>query len=182
MLNPKIAAVFAMAGLVFTSNILVEFPINNWITWGALIYPFTFLVTELINRFYGPKQARQVVYVGFFVAIVLSFWVANRRIAAASVTAFLVSQLLDISIFNRLRRGAWWLAPVVASSIATLLDTALFFSVGFAGTDFPWVTIAFGDWVIKFGMDIALLLPFRVFLGINPKILVNNQTSQAGIA
>lgn len=177
MLNPKLVAVSGMAGLVVASNILVEFPINSWITWGALIYPFTFLVTELMNRFYGPRPARQVVYVGFFAATFLSFWVANRRIAIASVTAFLVSQLLDISIFNRLRRGTWWLAPVVASSIATSLDTAMFFTIGFVGTDFPWVTIGLGDWAIKFGMDILLLLPFRAFISfgstfVNPDPIV----------
>lgn len=164
----KIIAAFCMAILVVASNILVEYPINHWITWGALTYPVTYLITELMNRFYGPQAARKVVYSGFLAAIFLSFWVANKRIALASTTAFLISQLLDISLFNRFRRGSWWVAPVVASCLATSIDTILFFSVAFAGTDFPWVTVALGDWCIKFGMDIVLLLPFRVFLGLNP--------------
>jgi uncharacterized PurR-regulated membrane protein YhhQ (DUF165 family) len=140
MRDLNIFSIFGMTVLVLASNILVEYPINKWMTWGSLTYPFTFLITELVNRIYGPKRAKRVVYVGFVSAIVFSFWTVNWRISFASVWAFLISQLLDIFLFDRLRRKTWWVAPLVASSFATFTDTAIFFSLAFAGTNFPWIT------------------------------------------
>jgi uncharacterized PurR-regulated membrane protein YhhQ (DUF165 family) len=158
------AAVFAMITFTAASNFLVEIPINNWLTWGTFTYPFTFLVSELTNRFYGPRLARRVVYFGFAAAIALSFSLLNRRIALASSIAFLVGQLLDISVFNRLRRQTWWVAPAGASFAASFVDTLIFFSLAFAGTQVPWVTLGLGDFGIKVLMDLGLLLPFRLAL------------------
>ena len=154
-----------MALLVAGSNILVKTPINDWITWGAFLYPFTFFVTELTNFYHGPRAARKVVYSGFFVAAVFSIFIADTRIVTASTTAFLVSQLLDIAIFSRLRRlGNWWIAPAIASIVATLIDSGMFFSIAFAGTEFPWVSVAIGTAAMKGLIDLGLLLPFRLLI------------------
>lgn len=156
------AAFLAMVAIVAASNYLVEFPINNWLTWGALTYPITFLITELANRTHGPAIARRIVYAGFATAVMLSIKLATPRIACASGLAFLLAQLLDISVFNRLRASAWWYAPFCASVLASLVDTCLFWSVAFWGEPFPWVTLAMGDFAVKLGLDIAMLLPFRL--------------------
>lgn len=155
-------AYLAMIAVVSASNYLVQFPINDWLTCGAFTYPASFLVTELTNRFYGPKQARKVVYVGFVIAVILSIWLATPKIALASGMAFLVSQLLDIAVFNRLRNGAWWYAPFFASLLASIVDTGMFWSIAFWGEDLPVLTWATGDFGIKFAMDVAMLTPFRM--------------------
>ena len=153
---------FAMTLLVAASNLLVLFPINDWLTWGAFPYPATFLVTELTNRFHGPAQARWVVYVGFALAVVLSVWMATPKIALASGAAFLLAQLLDISVFNRLRQAPWWCAPLFASVLASLFDAAIFWNIAFWGEDVPLLTWAVGDTTVKLLMDVALLTPFRL--------------------
>lgn len=155
-------AFLAMIMVVATSNYLVQFPINDWLTWGALPYPISFLVTELTNRFYGPKTARHVVYAGFILATLLSVWLANPKIAFASGSAFLISQLLDIFIFNRLRQATWWYAPFFASFLASVVDTIVFWNMAFWRESVPLLTWALGDFSIKFLMDAAMLIPFRI--------------------
>lgn len=154
----------AMIFAVVISNILVDIPINNWLTWGAFTYPLTFLVTELTNYYYGSRLARRVVYIGFFVAFFLSLLLANTQIACASASAFLVGQLLDIGVFAHLRRRAWWLAPASASFLGSLVDTLVFFSLAFWGQGLLIFTLGAGDLGIKLLMDLAMLLPFRIFL------------------
>ncbi len=156
--------VAAMAVIVAASNFLVQFPINDWLTYGAFTYPVSFLVTDLTNRALGPGRARRVVYAGFAIAVVLSAFLATPRIAIASGSAFLIAQLTDIFIFNRLRNAAWWRAPLVSSSIASAVDTALFFSLAFAGTGLPWSTWAIGDYAVKLAVAGAMLVPFRLLL------------------
>ncbi len=159
-----ILGIVAMTVIVTASNVAVQFPINDWLTWGALTYPVSFLVTDLTNRALGTKAARRVVYVGFAVAVVLSVLAAGPRIALASGLAFLLAQLLDIAIFDRLRRGIWWEAPFVSSTLASALDTALFFALAFAGTGLPWTTWALGDYGAKLAMALAMLVPFRALM------------------
>ena len=158
-------AVLAMGLVVLSSNILVQFAINDWLTWGAITYPFAFLVTELVNRAFGPAQARRVAWFGFAVAVAASAVLAPARIAAASGLAFLLSQMLDITVFDRLRQSRWWRAPLVATVLAAILDTCVFWGVGFAGEDVPWVTWALGDLGVKLVMAVCLLLPFRLLIG-----------------
>lgn len=165
------AAIAAMCTIVVASNILVQYPINAWLTWGALTYPAAFLVTELVNRFYGPQRARRVAWAGFAVAVLASVTLATPRIALASGTAFILSQLLDISVFDRLRQQRWWRAPLIATVFAAVLDTAVFFSLAFHGTEVPWVTLGIGDLGVKLAVGICLLLPFRLAIG---KHLHNN--------
>ena len=157
--------VAAMVAVVAGANVAVQYPINEWLTWGAFTYPFAFLVTDLTNRRLGPARARTVVYVGFALAVVLSALLATPRIALASGSAFVTAQLLDISVFNRLRRLPWWQAPLISSGIASVWDTAVFFGLAFAGTGLPWITWAIGDLGAKAAMALALLLPFRALMG-----------------
>lgn len=159
-----LAGAAAMTAVVVASNILVQYPINDWLTWGAFTYPIAFLVTDLSNRSLGPARARRVVYVGFAVAVILSIVLATPRIALASGTAFLSAQLLDIYIFDRLRRGVWWRAPVISSGVASVFDTAIFFSLAFAGTGLPWITWGLGDFGAKVAMALALLVPYRLLM------------------
>ena len=157
-------AVAAMALVIATSNYLVQFPINDWLTWGAFSYPFAFLVTDLTNRAFGPRRARQVVAAGFVVAVALSLALAPWRIAIASGGAFLLGQLLDVQLFDRLRRASWWLAPLLSSALASVVDTFVFFGGAFAGEGLPWVTWALGDLAVKLAMALALLAPFRLLM------------------
>jgi uncharacterized PurR-regulated membrane protein YhhQ (DUF165 family) len=157
-------AMLAMVVVVSASNWLVQFPINDWLTFGAFTYPMAFLVSELTNRRAGPQAARRVAWLGFAAAVCVSAWLAPARIAAASGIAFLSAQLLDISIFHRLRRQSWWRAPLVASVLASVFDTALFFSCAFAGTAMPWLSLAAGDLMFKLAMAVFLLMPFRLLL------------------
>jgi len=160
-MNRMIPPIVAMAALVALSNYTVQFPINDWLTWGALTYPVTFLVTDLTNRALGPARARIVVLVGFVLAVALSIWLATPRIALASGAAFLFAQLLDVAVFNRFRQtDKWWAAPLAGSVIGSVLDTFLFFSIAFQGTDMPWVTLALGDLLVKGAMALVLLAPY----------------------
>ena len=154
-----------MAVIVAASNFLVRIPINDWLTWGALSYPAAFLVTDLINRRIGPDAARRVVYVGFACGVALSLLTSTVRIALASGAAFLLAQLADVWLYDRLRRLAWWRAPLVSSTLASALDTALFFSLAFALTGLPWMTWALGDYGVKVAVACAMLLPFRLLMG-----------------
>ncbi len=130
-----------MTLVVVSSNYLVQFPFNatlfginlaDLLTYGAFTYPFAFLVTDLTNRQFGTSAARKVVAVGFAIAVLFSIFASTHRIAIASGTAYLVGQLLDITVFNRLRRLSWWKAPLVASLLGSAIDTVIFFSLAFA--------------------------------------------------
>jgi len=154
--------IIAMVLVVASANYLVQFPVNDWLTWGALTYPVSYFVTDLTNRRFGPEAARRVVYIGFALAVVASIWLASPRIAIASGAAFLVSQLMDVVIFTRLRRRAWWQPPLFSSVIGSAVDTALFFALAFWGTSMPWITLAVGDYGVKVVIALALLLPWRV--------------------
>ncbi len=157
--------VVAMTVIVAASNVLVQFPINDWLTWGAFTYPIAFLVTDLTNRAVGAARARQVVCAGFALAVVFSIVLATPRIAVASGLAFLVAQLLDVYIFDRMRQMArWWAPPLVSSSFASAVDTALFFSIAFVGTSVPWVTLGLGDYAVKLVLALAMLIPFRALM------------------
>jgi len=157
--------VAAMVAVVAGSNLAVQYPINDWLTWGAFTYPVAFLVTDLTNRRLGPEPARRVAYVGFALAVALSIALAGPRIALASGCAFLTAQLLDILVFDRLRRLPWWQAPLLSTALASLWDTGLFFSLAFAGSGLPWITWAIGDLGAKAAMALLLLLPFRALMG-----------------
>lgn len=156
--------ILAMTFVVAFSNWAVNYPINDWLTWGAFTYPVVYLVTDLTNRALGPHAARRVAWVGFALAVVLSIGLANWRIALASGTAFILSQLLDIAAFNRLRNLSWWQAPLIGSLIASVLDTALFFFLAFYGTGLNWITLATGDLGVKWLMAALLLAPYRAML------------------
>jgi uncharacterized PurR-regulated membrane protein YhhQ (DUF165 family) len=165
-LRLTIAFAAAMVAIVVSSNVLVQYPLSDWLTWGALTYPSSFLVVDLANRYHGPRMARRIVYVGFVVALVLSAWLATPRIALASGTAFLCAELLDVTIFNLLRRHAWWKPPLVSTLFASVVDTAIFFTLAFAGTDMPWVTLGLGDLGMKVAIALIALIPFRIALAV----------------
>jgi queuosine precursor transporter len=188
--------VAAMAAVVAASNFLVQFPfahfgLQDLLTWGAFTYPVAFLVTDLTNRRFGPKAARRVVYAGFAIAVVLSVWLASPRIAIASGSAFLVAQLIDVAVFDRLRQARWWKAPLVSSVIGSVVDTVIFFSLAFAarfafldtgfgredgslgfavpfmGGEVPlWVSLAIGDFCVKMLVGVAMLAPYGALLGL----------------
>ena len=168
--RPLVFGVLAMIVVVTASNVLVQFQINEWLTWGAFTYPVAFLVTDLINRSFGPAAARRVVFVGFALAVVASWLVLEGffdgpRIAIASGIAFLSGQLLDVRVFDRLRAArAWWQPPLVSSVVGSALDTVLFFALAFAGTGVPWVTLAAGDYAVKLATAALLLGPFRLLM------------------
>lgn len=165
MARGMVVAGIAMVAVVTISNYLVQFPLGDWWTWGAMTYPVAFLVTDLTNRAFGPSRARQIVYVGFALGVAMSLALAPWRIAAASGTAFIVGQFLDISLFNRFRQATWWKAPLIGSILASIVDTALFFSLAFAGEDMPWVTLALGDLAAKLALAVLFLAPFRALMG-----------------
>jgi hypothetical protein len=199
--------VIAMATIVVASNILVQFLLlDGLLTWGAFTYPFAFLVTDLMNRVYGPSAARRVVFVGFLTGVICSligsqvmlqgdgyeYAAVAFRIAVGSGIAFLVAQLVDVAIFDRLRSGAWWRAPLASTVIGSALDTAIFFTIAFSasvpffsenanaevswawenvpllvfGSDAPlWVSLALADWMVKLAIALIALVPFRVMVG-----------------
>ena len=193
-------SILAMVAVVTASNVLVQFPVQanlgpihlgDILTWGAFTYPFAFLVSDLTNRYDGPRRARAVVLVGFAVALCLSAYLSTPRIAIASATAFLVGQLLVIAVFSRLRNRFWLVPPLSASLIGSLLDTAIFFSLAFApafgfidtwfgmldgslgvrapwlgvGADVPlWLSLASGDFSVKFLAALLLLAPYRLLM------------------
>jgi uncharacterized integral membrane protein (TIGR00697 family) len=165
-----------MGVVIIASNYLVQFPINKYnlqeiLTYGAFSYPITFLITDLANRRFGKEKARKLVYFGFTVGILLTLFVSTNfediisiRIAIGSGVAFLVAQLVDIEIFQRLRNNAWFVAPMTSSVFGSIIDTFLFFSISFLGTGIPWVTLAFGDLFVKFLMALLMLIPFRLLI------------------
>ena len=161
---PIAAPVAAMAAVIVLSNVLVQHPINDWLTWGAFSYPLVFLVTDLTNRALGPAMARRVAWIGFAVAVVVSLLLAPWRIALASGTAFLFAQLMDITVFNRWRRQSWWKAPLLGSLVASVVDTAVFFFLAFAGSGMDWLMLAGGDLAVKAAMAAMLLAPYRALL------------------
>lgn len=159
-------AFIAMVTVIVASNVLVLFPINDWLTWGAFPYTISFLITELSTRFHGPSKARIIVYTGFAAGVAISFILSTPRIALASAFAFLFSQLLDIAVFTRLRQSStWWFAPLAASILASAVDSAMFWSFAFFGEDLPFVTWAIGDTFVKFAVDLVMLVPFRMAIG-----------------
>lgn len=188
-----------MTLVVVASNFLVQFPLHaelaginlaDILTWGAFTYPVAFLITDLTNRQFGPRAARKVVFAGFVVGVTLSFYTSVPRIAIASGSAYLAGQLLDISVFNRLRRQAWWRAPLVGSLIGSMLDTVIFFSFAFAaflvflGPNDPfalesapilgvfsaaaprWISWAIGDFSVKMIVGLVMLLPYGALMNV----------------
>ena len=165
-----------MAGIVAISNFLVQFPVNylgleNILTYAAFTYPITFLITDLANRKYGKLIARRVVYFGFFIGIILTLYFSTNfedlisiRIAIGSGAAFLVAQLLDVRVFDLLRKKIWFIAPLSSSLLGSLIDTFLFFSISFYNTDVPWITLAMGDFIVKVLISLIMLIPFRLLL------------------
>jgi uncharacterized integral membrane protein (TIGR00697 family) len=165
-----------MGAVIIISNYLVQFPINKFnlqdvLTYGAFSYPIVFLITDLANRRFEKKKARKLVYIGFAVGILLTVFVSTNfqdiisiRIAIGSGTAFLIAQLIDIEIFQRLRNNLWFVAPITSSIIGSIIDTFLFFSIAFLGTGIPWVTLAFGDLLVKLLMALLMLIPFRLLI------------------
>ena len=166
-----------MGVVVLTSNYLVQFPINYYgleeiLTYGAFSYPVAFLITDLANRSYGKVVARKIVYVGFIIGIVFTLFFSTNfadlisvRIAIGSGTAFMVAQLLDVQIFDYLRKKKWFVAPLTSSLIGSTVDTFLFFSISFYATGIPWVTLSLGDLAVKVLVALLMLIPFRLLLG-----------------
>jgi queuosine precursor transporter len=194
-----LAGILAMAAIVVASNILVQFLLGDFLTWGALTYPLAFLVNDVMNRVHGPAAARRVVWAGFAVGVACSLIgtqimgdygpLVTLRIAVGSGLAFLTAQLLDVAIFDRLREGAWWRAPLASTLVGSSVDTALFFSIAFAaqlawlepgndvawaneavpllglGTPTPlWVSLALADWGVKLALALLALAPFRIIV------------------
>jgi uncharacterized integral membrane protein (TIGR00697 family) len=189
-----------MAVIVIASNVLVQFLVGSWLTWGAFTYPFAFLVTDIMNRLHGPRAARQVVAAGFVVGLACSFVgsqiegpfgpLVSLRVAIGSGTAFLVGQLLDVAVFNRLRAGSWWRAPFAASVAGSVIDTGVFFTIAFSaslsfvapgvdvawanealpllgrGPEAPlWMSLALADFLVKLAIAVFALAPFRAAVG-----------------
>ena len=175
---------FIMGVVVLASNYLVQFPINylnleNILTYGAFSYPIAFLITDLANRSFGKLVARKIVYIGFVIGISFTLLFSTNfadfisvRIAIGSGTAFLVAQLLDVQIFDNLRKKEWYIAPLTSSLIGSTIDTFLFFSISFYGTGVPWVTLSLGDLSVKILVAIIMLIPFRILLKIFKPIKV----------
>jgi uncharacterized integral membrane protein (TIGR00697 family) len=171
-----------MGVVVLSSNYLVQFPINYYglseiLTYGAFSYPIAFLITDLANRFYGKFVARKIVYVGFFIGIIFTLFFSTDfadlisiRIAIGSGVAFITAQLLDIQIFDRLRKKEWFIAPLTSSFIGSTVDTFLFFSISFYATGVPWITLSLGDLAVKLFVSLVMLIPFRILLKISKPI------------
>jgi len=166
----------SMGLVVLTSNFLVQFPVKYYgldeiLTYGAFSYPIAFLITDLTNRTYGKIIARKIVYIGFIVGIIFTLLFSTNftdlisvRIAIGSGTAFIFAQLLDVQIFDKLRKNIWFIAPLTSSIIGSTVDTFLFFSISFYGTGVPWVSLSFGDLSIKLLVTFVMLIPFRLLL------------------
>ena len=171
-----------MGVVVLSSNYLVQFPINYYglseiLTYGAFSYPVAFLITDLANRFYGKFVARKIVYIGFFIGIIFTLLFSTNyadlisiRIAIGSGVAFITAQLLDIQIFDRLRKKEWFIAPLTSSFIVSTVDTFLFFSISFYGTGVPWITLSLGDLTVKLFVSLVMLIPFKILLKIRKPI------------
>ncbi|GGA99067.1 queuosine precursor transporter [Allosediminivita pacifica] len=199
MTRQHIPGILAMAAIVVASNILVQILLGQWLTWGAFTYPLAFLVTDLMNRLYGPGPARKVVFAGFVVGVLCSLIgtqiqgefgpLVTLRVAIGSGAAFLTAQLMDVAVFDRLRGGKWWRAPLASSLVGSALDTAIFFTVAFsawltflepandvawanevlpllgAGPAVPlWVSLAVADWLVKLALAMIALVPFRLIV------------------
>ncbi len=168
---------FLMGIVVLASNYLVQFPIKYYgleeiLTYGAFSYPIAFLITDLANRSFGKIVARKIVYIGFAIGISFTLLFSTNfadlisiRIAIGSGTAFLVAQLLDVQIFDQLRKKEWFIAPLTSSLIGSTIDTFLFFSISFYATGIPWVTLSLGDLAVKIFVALVMLIPFRLLLG-----------------
>ena len=167
----------SMALVVTLSNYLVQFPViyiglEELLTYGAFSYPVAFLITDLSNRRYGKNTAKRIVYLGFILGVILTLYFSTNyysdlisiRIAIGSGTAFLIAQLIDINIFDKLRNKIWFTAPLVSSLIGSSVDTFLFFSIAFYGTGVNWVTLSFGDLIVKIFVALLMLIPFRLLL------------------
>ena len=171
-----------MGVIVLSSNYLVQFPINYYglneiLTYGAFSYPVAFLITDLANKFYGKFVARKIVYFGFFIGIIFTLLFSTDfadlisiRIAIGSGIAFITAQLLDIQIFDRLRKKEWFIAPLTSSVIGSIVDTFLFFSISFYATGVPWVTLSLGDLAVKLFVSLIMLVPFKILLKIGKPI------------
>ena len=167
---------FLMGVIVLASNYLVQFPINYYglneiLTYGAFSYPIAFLITDLANRSFGKEVARRIVYIGFAIGISFTLLFSTNfadlisiRIAIGSGTAFLVAQLLDVQIFDKLRQKKWFVAPLTSSLIGSTVDTFIFFSISFYGTGVPWITLSLGDLSVKIFVALLMLIPFRLLL------------------
>ncbi len=167
---------FLMGVVVLASNYLVQFPINHYdlneiLTYGAFSYPIAFLITDLANRSFGKVVARKIVYIGFAIGISFTLLFSTNfadlisiRIAIGSGTAFLVAQLLDVQIFDKLRQKQWFVAPLTSSLIGSTVDTFIFFSISFYGTGVPWITLSLGDLSVKIFVAFVMLIPFRLLL------------------
>ena len=166
-----------MMGLVIiSSNYLVQFPIKYYnlqdiLTYGAFTYPITFFITDLANRRFGKIKAKKIVYIGFTTGVFLTLFVSTNfndvisiRIAVGSGSAFLVAQLVDIEIFQVLRKKVWFVAPITSSFFGSIIDTFIFFSISFYGTGVPWVTLGFGDLAVKLIIALLMLIPFRLLM------------------
>ena len=172
-----IALSFLMGLVVLSSNYLVQFPVKYYglqdiLTYGAFTYPIAFLITDLANRSYGKQIARKIVYFGFVVGISFTLFFSTNfsdlisvRIAIGSGTAFILAQLLDVQIFDKLREKSWYVAPLSSSVIGSTVDTFLFFSISFYATGVPWFTLSLGDLAIKLFVTLVMLIPFRLLLG-----------------
>ena len=167
---------FLMGVVVLSSNFLVQFPVNHYglnqiLTYGAFSYPLAFLITDLANRTYGKIIARKIVYLGFLIGIIFTLFFSTNfadlisvRIAIGSGTAFLIAQLLDVKIFDYLRKKEWFVAPLTSSIIGSIIDTFLFFSISFYATEVPWITLSLGDLTVKIFVALLMLIPFRMLL------------------
>ena len=177
MNRPLLLLPVLMGVVVLSSNYLVQFPIKYYgleeiLTYGAFTYPIAFLITDLANRSYGKLAARKIVYIGFIIGISFTLFFTTNfsdlisvRIAIGSGTAFIVAQLLDVQIFDKLRKKEWFVAPLISSFIGSLVDTFLFFSISFYGTGIAWVTLSAGDLAVKIFVALLMLIPFRLLLG-----------------
>ena len=166
-----------MGLVVLTSNFLVQFPVKAYgleeiLTYGAFSYPIAFLITDLANRSFGKLAARKIVYLGFMIGVIFTLIFSTNyadlisiRIAIGSGTAFLIAQLLDVQIFDRLRKKKWFIAPLGSSIVGSTVDTFLFFSISFYGTGIPWFTLSLGDLSVKLIVGLVMLIPFRLLLG-----------------
>ena len=178
---------FFMASVVAISNYFVQFPVNyfgldNLLTYGAFTYPVAFLITDLSNRKYGKKVAKKIVYFGFALGVFLTLYFSTNfsdlisvRIAVGSGTAFLTAQLIDVNVFDKLRKKIWYTAPLISSLIGSTIDTFLFFSISFYGTGVNWITLSFGDLFVKIFIALIMLIPFRFLLSYIQEISESNK-------
>mgnify|MGYP001418171961 FL=1 len=167
---------FSMALVVALSNYLVQFPVKyfeleNLLTYGAFSYPIAFFITDLSNRRYGKIKAKKIVYIGFALGVIMTLYFSTNfldlisvRIAIGSGFAFLVAQLIDVNIFNVLRKKKWFIAPLTSSFVGSIIDTFLFFSIAFYGTGINWISLSIGDFIVKIIIALIMLIPFKILI------------------